>query len=318
MCCVQLALFAATASAAIATPALRIGDHCPETDIDHWVKTPGNTDEIDPGDGNVYVLDFWATWCMPCIAGFEDISTLQEKHADENVIVIVVSDESRATVEQFLTNKTSDGRTQSERMRFVVATDPDKSTHTDILEASSEYVLPQSVIIGRDGIIEWVGHPKLDNVGDALASYLAGEWDRDAYRETFEAKLAASVSVEERMTALLDAQDWPAAEALAGDDWKLVNGIAWRLVLNPDGAIENPDLALAQRLARRASALAPQESFPLHVLAAVRAARGDLREAVSYQEQAVALEGEEGAWAGFYAGTLARYRAAFEDETGEE
>ncbi len=269
--CVLIPLVSLAASVS-AVPDLRIGDPAPDMDIAHWVKTPGGVSAITPGDGNVYVLDFWATWCAPCIGGFPAMSELQEEYADRGVVVIGVSDEPLATVEAFLRTRVDEDRTQSDRMRFVVATDPDLSTRTGVLEASSRYVLPQGMIIGRDGVIEWVGHPKTGKIEDVLAAYLAGDWDRAAYRETFEAELAAGMSDADRLEAALENEDWAGAEALAGDDWEQVNAIAWRLVLNPGGAIEDRDLA-----ARRAAGPARDGPRRERELPAPRARRGAVR-----------------------------------------
>ena len=41
--------------------------------------------------GNVLVLDFWATWCGPCIAEIPELNRLQEKYGDKGVKVIGVT-----------------------------------------------------------------------------------------------------------------------------------------------------------------------------------------------------------------------------------
>ena len=41
--------------------------------------------------GKVLVLDFWATWCKPCINEIPDLNRLQEKYADKGVKVVGVT-----------------------------------------------------------------------------------------------------------------------------------------------------------------------------------------------------------------------------------
>ncbi len=41
--------------------------------------------------GNVLVIDFWATWCKPCINEIPDLNRLQEKYANKGLKVVGVT-----------------------------------------------------------------------------------------------------------------------------------------------------------------------------------------------------------------------------------
>jgi peroxiredoxin len=41
--------------------------------------------------GKVVVLDFWGTWCVPCIKGMPNIQALHEKFKDQNVVIFGVA-----------------------------------------------------------------------------------------------------------------------------------------------------------------------------------------------------------------------------------
>lgn len=45
----------------------------------------------DQFKGNIVVLDFWATWCVPCIAEIPALNRLQEKYAAKGVRVVGVA-----------------------------------------------------------------------------------------------------------------------------------------------------------------------------------------------------------------------------------
>ena len=51
----------------------------------------GKAIQSDQFKGSVLVLDFWATWCGPCIAEIPELNRLQDKYADKGLKVIGVT-----------------------------------------------------------------------------------------------------------------------------------------------------------------------------------------------------------------------------------
>jgi thiol-disulfide isomerase/thioredoxin len=79
----------------LASPAtLNIGDAAPPLDVAEWVKG-GPVERYEPG--TVYLIDFWMTWCGPCLASMERTSTLQDHYRDR--VVVVSGARSRSTYE---------------------------------------------------------------------------------------------------------------------------------------------------------------------------------------------------------------------------
>ena len=56
--------------------------------VAHWVKG----EPVDVSSG-VHVVEFWATWCPPCLTSIPHLTELQEKFKDRGVNIIGVSDE---------------------------------------------------------------------------------------------------------------------------------------------------------------------------------------------------------------------------------
>ena len=186
---------------------LAIGDDAPAISIDHWVKG----DAIgDFEDGQVYVMEFWATWCPPCITSMPHLSGLQDKYGDAVKIIGVSSEKELETVTTFLeeTNK-SDNMLNSDRMRYTVTVDPDRSTSRVFMEAAGQKYIPTAFIINGDGKVAWIGSPR--DMDDPLEQVVNGTWDLAAATETFAVEKAeerAKMELQKVYTEAVDNDEW--------------------------------------------------------------------------------------------------------------
>src|SRR4051812_20041579 len=66
-------------------PSLFVGDAAPALSIARWVRGEpvGHLDK-----GTIYVVEFWATWCGPCVGSIPHVSRLQERYKDQGVVVV--------------------------------------------------------------------------------------------------------------------------------------------------------------------------------------------------------------------------------------
>ena len=179
---------------------LTIGSKAPELDIEHWVQD-GNG-KFKPvtefKKGNVYIVEFWATWCGPCIASMPHIVETQKKYADKGVQIVSISDEDLETVDKFLERKYKAPGAKKEEgdesgdepktyreltSSYCLTTDPDRSSSRDYMEAAGQNGIPCAFIVGKDQKIEWIGHPM--SMDKALADVVEDKWDRAAFAEEF-------------------------------------------------------------------------------------------------------------------------------------
>ena len=164
---------------------LTIGDKAPDIDIEHWVSDNDemfkHTTKLE--EDNIYIIEFWATWCGPCISAMPHIADLQEKYKDDNVQVISVSDEDMDTVESFLERKVKGDekeRTYAElTSTYCLTTDPDKSVKKDYFYAAKRTGIPCAFVVGKSGLIEWIGHPMA--MDKPLKQIVNDEWDREEF-----------------------------------------------------------------------------------------------------------------------------------------
>ena len=168
--------FAFCACSAALAERLSIGDPAPPVEIEHWISEKPPVTEFEPG--KVYVIEFWATWCGPCVASIPHLRELQLRHGDA-ITVISVSDEPLATIETFL-QRDHEGKTLRDITdSYWLATDPDGSVKEAYMRAAGKGGIPCAFIVGKTAEIEWIGHPM--RIDDPVAKILAGTWDRAAY-----------------------------------------------------------------------------------------------------------------------------------------
>jgi len=89
---------------------------------------------------DIIILDFWATWCAPCITSFPKMSALQETFG-KKIKVIAVTDESPERIELFLKNKPQ---------QFTVAIDNDKSINAYFTHS----YIPHYVILDKNKVVK--------------------------------------------------------------------------------------------------------------------------------------------------------------------
>lgn len=146
------------AQSIITKPSLTIGSPAPNIEVQQWLK--GKPVEQFK-KGQLYVVEFWATWCAPCIAAMPHLSELARKYQDKVTIIGVSVWEGRkkpvpdvSTLQTFVDKKGKD-------MDYNVAMDnsvTDKMAKS-WLTAAGVGGIPATFVIDRNGKIAWIGHP---------------------------------------------------------------------------------------------------------------------------------------------------------------
>ena len=159
----------------LAEDRLVVGSKAPPIDIEHWL----NKDPVKKFEtGKVYVIEFWATWCGPCVGQMPHLGELQERHADD-LVVISVGDEDPDLIDEFL-EKERDGRILRDVTNaYWLTSDPDGSVDADYMKASGQRGIPTAFVVGKTGEIEWIGHPC--NIDEPIAKIIDGTWNREEF-----------------------------------------------------------------------------------------------------------------------------------------
>ncbi len=67
-----------------------------------FIKSDQITAWKNDSSDTVYVLNFWATWCAPCVAELPDFEKLNKEYADKGVRVVLISTDFRRDVDKRL------------------------------------------------------------------------------------------------------------------------------------------------------------------------------------------------------------------------
>ncbi|QDT53329.1 Thiol-disulfide oxidoreductase ResA [Caulifigura coniformis] len=185
-------------------PRLDIGSPAPALAISDWVKGE-KVDGFKPGQ--VYVVEFWATWCGPCLATMPHLAELQTKYGDK-AQMIGVSTEETSKVADFLKDEQKEGVTWDATITYRLAMDVDGKTNEAYMSAAGERGIPTAFIVGREGVVEWIGHPA--RMDEPLAKVVDGTWDRTVARKERE-------EARQQMLAMMKAQR-EIRQALASDN----------------------------------------------------------------------------------------------------
>ena len=119
------------------TPQMRmIGQGAPEFDL---MRIDGTPFKLKENRGKILIVDFWATWCGPCIRSIPSLIEISKEYKEAGVeLVLVNCEEPETRVRPFL-----------ERLKSIptVVLDTDGTVSKQYNVAA----IPQTVLIDRDG-----------------------------------------------------------------------------------------------------------------------------------------------------------------------
>jgi peroxiredoxin len=138
-------------------PKIEVGAKCPDFSLS-VIGPSSQTLTLAQLEGKDLLLEFWATWCGPCIPAREKLVRFHDAFSDRGLEIIAISDESPDVVARYL---------KRYPVPYTVATD-EKGR---LQEAYGVQGLPRCVLISREGVVRWMGYPSV--LRDAnVAEYL--------------------------------------------------------------------------------------------------------------------------------------------------
>jgi len=275
---------------ASAVQALEVGDSAPALSVDEWLQ--GEPVQL-AGDAQdrIYVVEFWATWCFPCVESIPHLNALQQQYQDKNVKIIGVTDEEPAFVRQFLAEN---------ELAYRVARDNNKETWDAYARAFGVEQIPHAFVIS-EGRIMWHGHP-LQGLDETLEQLVNNSYNLEETRATLAAAQEAEefqqllpLWAETYVTLARYGRDTERADRLAAEieahghhDVLLLNLLAWQIAVTEE--LKHRDLDFALRLSGKAKELSEgKDADILDTHARVLYELGHVDEAIAQQREAIAV-----------------------------
>lgn len=117
-----------------------VGKPAPDVEL---TLLDGSKQKLVDLKGKVVVLDFWATWCGPCVQGLPKVAEVTAKLAEKGVVFHACNlDESKEKIEKFLAKK---------NLSISVA-----MVGQELASKFGVNGIPHTVVIGKDGVVKKV------------------------------------------------------------------------------------------------------------------------------------------------------------------
>jgi cytochrome c biogenesis protein CcmG/thiol:disulfide interchange protein DsbE len=126
---------------------IAVGDTAPQFKV---TTDSGRTITATDFGGKLLVLNFWASWCPPCVEETPSLDAFTRMMAPEGVVVLGVSiDKNEAMYKRFL-------------QRFQPAYETSRDADADISTSYGTFVFPETYIIDRSGTVvqKIIGEPE--------------------------------------------------------------------------------------------------------------------------------------------------------------
>jgi thiol-disulfide isomerase/thioredoxin len=237
---------------------ISVGEQAPEITITEWIQNEPENPDLS---NQFIILDFWATWCAPCIASVPHMNEFVDKYQDQAIFISLTNEE---------TNKV---KRTIDRIKFnsAVASDTSLETSKAYGKPDSDYTeLPMVVLIDNMNIIQWIGTPRFltedimdqfldgtlkgeNSIKEIQAKEEIGEMEEDVMSDSFNSFFEWYKFVKRTESSYLDISESKFKDPMSIDapDMFASNSISLHEVLSKAWKMSERDITLPKELASK-------------------------------------------------------------------
>jgi peroxiredoxin len=124
--------------------AVEAGKAMPDCSLSSIDESQGQSSNLNQYKGNVIYVDFWASWCIPCVKSFPFLNEMHQQLKGQGLQIVGVNlDENKGDAKAFLAKYPAN---------FMVMADVSKQCAKDF----DVKAMPSSYLIDRKGIVHHV------------------------------------------------------------------------------------------------------------------------------------------------------------------
>jgi thiol-disulfide isomerase/thioredoxin len=307
---VMLSVFSTTAQA---REKLKVGSPAPASTFAGAQLVSGTAPPSSFQKGKTYVVEFWATWCGPCLKSIPHLNDLSKQLKRSGVQFMGISDESASKVSAFVKKK-GDG------MSYTVISDVKKDYNKAYMSAAGAKGIPTAFIVGPTGSIVYIGHPMDDEFERVLLLCSDGKYDPEltARAEPMMNAVKGSIATRDwnqahrQLDKIIEIDSWIFSDIMIqkykmmlNDQGKpgeaeaylrrqlnvyaakpdVLEDIAMLMLMDPE--VENGNMEIAdQAVGQIVSIKGEKDPYVLELVARIAYHKGDLNQAIDSQFQA--------------------------------
>ncbi|MEH6535495.1 MAG: TlpA disulfide reductase family protein [Psychroserpens sp.] len=128
--------------------------------------TSGNDFDFHTAEGKVIVINFWATWCPPCIAEMPSLEELYQKYkTNDEVVFLFVSNEDTEVLYEFMAHKNYSFEVYQSLTDYPTEFNVSSIPRTFIISKKGE------IVIDKSGAANWSSERVTNTIDELLKAF---------------------------------------------------------------------------------------------------------------------------------------------------